>query len=55
MADDSVRTKLGVGEHKQKPLPELVGKTVLDRYRVESELGKGAMGTVYSRTSSCVG
>ncbi len=47
MTDDSVRTKLGVGEVKQKPLPELVGKTVLERYRVESVLGKGAMGTVY--------
>jgi serine/threonine-protein kinase len=47
MTDDSIRTKLGVGEVKQKPLPELVGKTVLERYRVEAELGKGAMGTVY--------
>jgi len=47
MADDSARTKLGVGEVKQKPLSALVGTTVLERYRVESELGRGAMGTVY--------
>jgi len=45
--DDSTRTKLGVGDVKQKPIPELVGKTVLGRYRVEAVLGAGAMGTVF--------
>ena len=45
--DDTTRTKIGVGDVKDKPLPELVGKTVLERYRVEAVLGKGAMGTVY--------
>jgi eukaryotic-like serine/threonine-protein kinase len=38
-------TKLGVGD--VKPLPDLINKTVLDRYLVEGELGKGAMGKVY--------
>jgi serine/threonine protein kinase len=45
--DDTTRTKIGVGDVKDKPIPELVGKTVLERYRVEAVLGKGAMGTVY--------
>jgi eukaryotic-like serine/threonine-protein kinase len=49
-ADDSTRTRIGVGDVKAKPVPELVGKTVLERYRVEAELGKGAMGTVYRGT-----
>ena len=38
-------TKLGVGD--VKPLPDLINKTVLDRYLVEADLGKGAMGKVY--------
>ena len=45
--DDSLRTKLGVGDVKQAEIPELVGKLVLERYRVEAVLGKGAMGTVF--------
>ncbi len=45
--DDQLRTKLGVGDVKQPERPELVGKIVLDRYRVQAVLGKGAMGTVY--------
>lgn len=45
--DDSVRTKLGVGDVKQQEVPELVGKVIFDRYRVEAVLGKGAMGTVF--------
>ena len=42
-----MQTKLGVGDVKQKPIPELIGKTVLERYKVEAVLGKGAMGTVF--------
>jgi serine/threonine-protein kinase len=45
--DDSLRTKLGVGDVKQQDVPALVGKVVLGRYRVEAVLGKGAMGTVF--------
>jgi len=45
--DDSLRTKLGVGDVKQADIPELVGKVVLERYKVEAVLGKGAMGTVF--------
>ncbi len=45
--DDSVRTKLGVGDVKQQEVPELVGKIILERYKVEAVLGKGAMGTVF--------
>ncbi|HEY4055252.1 MAG TPA: serine/threonine-protein kinase [Kofleriaceae bacterium] len=45
--DESKRTRIGVGEKKQKQLPPLVGKTVLDRYRVEAVLGAGAMGSVF--------
>ncbi len=48
--EDSLRTKLGVGDVKDKPVPELVGQIVLDRYRVEAVLGKGAMGTVFRGT-----
>jgi len=40
------RTKLGVMDAKQVG-QDLVGKVVLDRYLVETELGSGAMGTVY--------
>lgn len=46
-SDDELRTKIGVGDVKQPERPELVGKIVLDRYRVQAVLGKGAMGTVY--------
>ena len=52
MADDRkpkrrvARTKLGVMDAKQVG-QDLVGKVVLDRYLVETELGSGAMGTVY--------
>jgi eukaryotic-like serine/threonine-protein kinase len=46
MAPPRVKTtRIGVGD--TKPLPDLSGKIVLERYLVESELGKGAMGKVY--------
>jgi serine/threonine protein kinase len=41
------RTILGIVEKKRKAAANLVGKIVLDRYLIESKLGKGAMGTVY--------
>jgi eukaryotic-like serine/threonine-protein kinase len=46
------RTRLGVGpsERKRTKPPESslpIGEVVLERYRVEEELGSGAMGTVY--------
>lgn len=45
---DAKRTKLGFGELKRKTPPnELVGNVVLDRYRVDAEIGHGAMGVVY--------
>jgi serine/threonine-protein kinase len=36
-----------VNKRRTAPPNELVGKTVLDRYHVEAELGSGAMGVVY--------
>jgi len=47
VSEDSLRTKLGVGDVKPQDVPALVGKVVLERYRVEAVLGKGAMGTVF--------
>src|SRR5262249_51753938 len=44
---DAPRTKLGVGEVTDRPVPELVGRRVLGRYEVVSKLGQGAMGTVF--------
>lgn len=38
-------TKLGVGD--VKPLPDLSGTLIGERYLVDSEIGKGAMGKVY--------
>ncbi|CAN5906236.1 hypothetical protein BH11MYX2_BH11MYX2_29430 [soil metagenome] len=45
--DESHRTRLGVGAGSKKKVPPLVGKTVLARYRIESVLGSGAMGSVF--------
>jgi serine/threonine-protein kinase len=44
---DAPRTKLGVGDVHDRPVPELVGRIVLDRYMVEAKLGQGAMGSVF--------
>ncbi|MDB4956337.1 MAG: serine/threonine protein kinase [Myxococcales bacterium] len=41
------QTRLGIVDVKPKPVPELVGKLVLDRYLVVRKLGAGAMGAVY--------
>jgi serine/threonine-protein kinase len=45
--DLSQRTRIGVGDAKPKKTSPLLGKIVLDRYRIESVLGAGAMGSVY--------
>jgi len=47
VADDPKRTKLGVGGEAAKRNADLVGKTVLQRYVIEEQLGAGAMGVVY--------
>jgi serine/threonine-protein kinase len=44
---DPVRTRLGVGEGPRRKGPDLKDTIVLERYLVESQLGAGAMGTVY--------
>jgi serine/threonine protein kinase len=41
------QTRIGVGDAKPKKTSPLIGKIVLDRYRIESVLGAGAMGSVY--------
>ena len=48
--DDGLRTRLGVGDVKPQAVPELVGKLVLDRYKVLGVLGKGTMGAVFRGT-----
>jgi serine/threonine protein kinase len=40
------RTRLGVVDDRRAG-PDLIGQVVLERYRVETRLGSGAMGTVY--------
>jgi serine/threonine-protein kinase len=54
---DAQRTQLGVGHRTEKPKGkdkgkdtpalQLVGRTVLGRYRLDAVLGKGAMGSVF--------
>jgi serine/threonine protein kinase len=51
--DDGKRTKLGVGD-RPKDARDLVGKVVAG-YRLDAELGSGAMGTVYRGTHLKVG
>jgi eukaryotic-like serine/threonine-protein kinase len=41
------KSRVAVTDVVDIPIDELVGTIVLDRYVVESELGRGAMGTVY--------
>ncbi len=41
------QTRIGIGDSKPKKNAPLLGKIVLGRYRVESVLGAGAMGSVY--------
>ena len=41
------QTRIGIGEARPAKSAPLVGKIVLERYRIESLLGAGAMGAVY--------
>jgi serine/threonine protein kinase len=47
IVDRRLRTRLGVGGVGGRPLPDLVGRVVLDQYLVEEQLGAGAMGSVF--------
>ena len=40
-------TQVGMLKSKREPVADLIGAILLERYRVESKLGEGAMGTVY--------
>jgi eukaryotic-like serine/threonine-protein kinase len=55
IVDQRLRTRLGVGGVGGKPLPELVGRVVLERYLVEDKLGAGATGSVFRGRHTRIG
>ena len=44
---DPVKTRLGVGAREDARAAELIDQVVLERYLIEAQIGRGAMGTVY--------